>query len=71
MTVAVHTCDLYLHTCDEAVHSGNLYFHTCDDNVVSLRDNIVAQKASTMSSSDPPYSPDHFHLLLSIVVMYN
>jgi hypothetical protein len=38
---------------------------------ISLRENIVAQKASTMFSSDSPHFSDHFHLLLSIVVMYN
>jgi hypothetical protein len=44
------------------------------DNMVasfSLRDNMVAQKAATMFSSDSPHFSDHFHLLLSIVVMYN
>jgi hypothetical protein len=35
---------------------------------LKVRENIVAQQASTMFSPD---SPDHFHLLLSIVVMYN
>jgi hypothetical protein len=38
---------------------------------VSLGNNMVAQKASTMFSSDSPHFSDHFHLLLSIVVMYN
>jgi hypothetical protein len=40
-------------------------------NFVSLRDKMVAQKASTMFSSDSPHFSDHFHLLLSTVVMYN
>jgi hypothetical protein len=38
---------------------------------VSLRDNTVAQKALTFSSPDSPHFSDHFHLLLSIFVMYN
>jgi hypothetical protein len=48
-----------------------LKVHLSKPRGVSLRDNMVAQKASTIFSSDSPNFSDHFHLLLSIVVMYN